>query len=307
MDETSVAFAYVGVKGTVLTPRTATQFNSVNAENIPIGDSRGHVTWCCFVSSIFAVQALLPQVIISSKRNFSQRLYAFACQNKRDNVHIWVEESGWVSQALFDRLLRVLHRSLSSVRHLYQLILVVDVARCHICLDIARRAHMLNIILVFIPAKLTWLLQPLDTHVFAMVKRYLKNALTAARAEADHGRLNNEQWLCVVLATIDFFLQHDFSSAFVKNGLAGTQLWLRDNITLLLEGQDAVCGFVLPSLSDLEFLMALQPAPYYDFLLAPLDDQLRMEAEDRALHLPALRNIVLIVPPLQPAAQADLM
>jgi hypothetical protein len=42
--------------------------------------------------------------------------------------------------------------------------------------SVARRAAELGIWLVFVPAKLTFLLQPIDEHIFALYKRFLSKA-----------------------------------------------------------------------------------------------------------------------------------
>ena len=59
-----------------------------------------------------------------------------------------------------------------------QLILILDAATIHLSGTFRRRALSLGVRLVFIPAGLTWLLQPLDTHVFAALKRDIRTRLT---------------------------------------------------------------------------------------------------------------------------------
>ena len=55
----------------------------------------------------------------------------------------------------------------------HQVVLLLDTASAHICPKFLRAASRKGIVVQYIPAKLTWLLQPLDTHVFARFKQFL--------------------------------------------------------------------------------------------------------------------------------------
>ena len=55
----------------------------------------------------------------------------------------------------------------------HQVVLLLGTASVHVCPKFFRAASRKGIMVQYIPAKLTWLLQPLDTRVFARFKRYL--------------------------------------------------------------------------------------------------------------------------------------
>jgi hypothetical protein len=72
---------------------------------------------------------------------------------------------------------------------------------------------------VVVPAKLTWLLQPCDTHVFAHYKRYLRHAHQESQGGAPDGRVTTTQWLRLIVRTIIHVLEStDWSKAFEEDG-----------------------------------------------------------------------------------------
>ena len=296
MDETTMYFAYASMKGTVLTPAIAKQYSSAAThENISLADTHSRVTWCAFLCNVHAVQTLLPQIILASKKNVSGRLYTYTMQNKPPNIHLWIEDSAWMNLSLFDKMLRLLVRCLSSVAEQYSLILLVDVARCHFGIDIARRALQLGIQLMVVPARLTWLLQPLDTHVFATVKRFMKNALTAARTTTALGRLSPQEWLVVVLETIRWFCVQNFAASFRCNGLEGSQASVRKTILDVLEIENVDCGSSLPDPDELAFYMGCSVLPYHSFLFAQADVDMSAMATEISDALPPLQQFATVV------------
>ena len=71
--------------------------------------------------------------------------------------------------------------------------LVMDAASQHLAADVVAHAARRHIMILLLPARLTWLLQPLDTHVFAPPKRVAaQQATQAAHAE---GILAPTEWV----------------------------------------------------------------------------------------------------------------
>jgi len=69
------------------------------------------------------------------------------------------------------RCLELLSHALQSVSAQLQIVVLLDTARAHLGLEVARRDAELHIWLIIISAGLTWLLQPLDVCIFASFKR----------------------------------------------------------------------------------------------------------------------------------------
>ena len=75
------------------------------------------------------------------------------------------------------------------------IVLVLDCAPQHLADNVVNHARRLRIVLLYVPARLTWLLQPLDTHVFACLKRRLHALQLEARCESVDGVLLGTHWL----------------------------------------------------------------------------------------------------------------
>ena len=56
----------------------------------------------------------------------------------------------------------------------WQPVLVMDACRLHLHRSLAEACLREGVWLVIVPARLTWLLQPLDTHAFQPYKHFLR-------------------------------------------------------------------------------------------------------------------------------------
>ena len=87
------------------------------------------------------------------------------------NFHLWKLQSAWTSHAIMCRVLNTIAKSVAPYMASHHVVLVLDVAKQHIHQSLVVLAGRLDIQLVYIQSKLTWLLQPCDTHAFAQLKR----------------------------------------------------------------------------------------------------------------------------------------
>ena len=161
------------------------------------------------------VQPLLPQVLIGNESTFHagemEELVA-ACP---PNVHLIRQRSAWNNTETQKRVLRLLAAALreherTAVRpgmKRWQPVLLLDACRLHIHPSVAKSAAALGIWLVVVPARLTWLLQPLDTHVFQRYKEYFRSAYQRARLQTPDGQLSVSQFLGAFCQTIQHLVQ----------------------------------------------------------------------------------------------------
>ena len=137
------------------------------------------------VCSHDALQAVLPQVrLIQSKDGTvpsRQVLEAYAHAGQPQVARHG--GSGWASRAVLGWWMTALKKAVKSVRPQAQIILVWDAAGTHLSNDVLLAAKRRGIRVVFIPAKMTWKLQPLDTDVFSSLKNHLRHMEFSARAE----------------------------------------------------------------------------------------------------------------------------
>ena len=128
----------------------------------------------------------------------------------------------------------------------------------HVVDSVTTLAHELNIFLLYIPAKLTWRLQPLDAYVFQSYKNNLRAAYTTARCEsASHlGVLSKAKWLsCVFEACVRTFANKGFAKAFAQTGLISSQESLSKRISLFVEAESfSPYTPTVPPSEDLQFM-----------------------------------------------------
>lgn len=97
--------------------------------------------------------------------------------------------TGWVGASVLRWWLPALRRAVTTERPGARILLVWDCAPTHISAEVLEVAKRLGIRVVLIPCKMTWRLQPLDTHVFSRLKHCMRTLEFAARAHAPRGTL----------------------------------------------------------------------------------------------------------------------
>ena len=102
--------------------------------------------------------------------------------------------------------MQMIHWSLRHVRSQYQILIMLDVLAVHFGEDLLRCMDSLSFKYMFIPAKLTWLIQPCDTHCFALYKRFLK--LLILRYKARHHHQTIPTVLVWLMQMIHWSLRH---------------------------------------------------------------------------------------------------
>lgn len=130
------------------------------------------------VASDDIVQAVLPQVRLPRARPGAgpSRAVVQAYSAARAPLLTLHGTGGWVTSAVMKWYMGRLARAVRSVRPDHRVVLVLDCCPAHLASETIKAAAVHNIDLMFIPARLTWLLQPLDTHVFAVLKRTMRQA-----------------------------------------------------------------------------------------------------------------------------------
>jgi len=83
----------------------------------------------------------------------------------------------------------------------------MDAAPVHLASNVLRACAERSVHVIVVPAQMTWLLQPLDTHAFRLYKATCMRAFQTARTRADTGHLTVAAFLQVVYCTIREVLQ----------------------------------------------------------------------------------------------------
>ena len=170
------------------------------AENVgdvaSLGERRSHMTLLASITHDAEVQPRLPQVLIGNEHQLSVALMR-NLPARPENMHVWRCKSAWNSHALMRKYISLLASSLGSVLTDRSVILILDVAPCHIHPTILAHAHRCGIRLCYIPASMTAELQPCDTHLFARFKAAFKEVWRREKAVSAGGSITVRQWVHV--------------------------------------------------------------------------------------------------------------
>lgn len=152
---------------------------SGNAATSEIRRERGlrRVSLMASVCSHGDVQKVLPQIRLPfspAGRVPSRRVMDDYAAAGSPQI-AWHGSAGWVARPSLIWYLKIMAAAVRRARPGAEILLVWDACRTHLCGDVLAVARRLRIGIVFIPARLTWALQPLDTHVFAVLKKRIRD------------------------------------------------------------------------------------------------------------------------------------
>ena len=214
--------------------------------------SRGSFTILAWISSIPEIQKELAQFFIVSKKLMNQRTFAALQPLLQERTHLWRLDSAWLDSQVFIACLKELSKSLQRWRERYNFVIVLDCASIHTSDNVLRAARILRLPLVFFPRNSTWLLQPLDTHVFRTLKSKIRSLQRAEALSRRCFRMNlNETVRHSILAVQEVVNQRDWSRAFNHNGVTDHQQSVGSRLRKILQySEPFAIGSSRPSDAD---------------------------------------------------------
>ena len=152
-------------------------------------------------------------------------------------VEAWHGTSGFATcQAVKLWMTRVRAR-VRLARPRARLAFVIDVCSTHRAMEVLVRARRLKVAVIFVPAKMTWLLQPLDSHVFAVLKRRLRRSLILYRTNAVNPLLDMGSCMTLCGDAIQTTLaRHNWSRVMLGSGLMQGPRSLRQSLLDMVAG-----------------------------------------------------------------------
>ena len=192
---------------------------------------RGCVTHVAVICDRPEIQTHLPHVLIGNKsilpayiqREIEPRLFR--------NVFLVRRQSAWVDAAYMVKIISLLGTILRPFLSEYQPVLLMDALGAHIAEVVFKAAARFGIWVLIVPAKLTWLLQPADTHLFYKYKMRVKRCFTEAMARSPTGMLDLRDVILAINHAVRHVCQaHDWSKAFDENGFGQHQRLVRRSI-----------------------------------------------------------------------------
>ena len=228
---------------------------------------RGCVTHVAVICDRPEIQTHLPHVLIGNESILPVYIQREIEPRLLRNVFLVRRKSAWVDTAYMVKIIELLGTILRPFLGEYQPVLLMDALNAHIAEPVFKAAARFGIWVLIVPAKLTWLLQPADTHVFYKYKMRLKRCCTEAMARSPTGVLDFRDVLLAVNHAVRHVCQaHDWSKAFNQNGFGQHQRLVRRSII-------EAAGFTTPvsvpaTLPNLAQFRSIWPAGHGD---VPLD------------------------------------
>ena len=231
LDETSVCMWQGAGKGTLFHSRKRHGPRDEPVQVASRQQRRLCMTHVAIICDDPAIQPLLPQFFIGNQKVFPKREWGAVQASCPSNVVLVRQQSSWNNTKLFtiivNRLGVVLRPFLCSV----QPVLLMDTCRLHFAKPAVAACFSASIWPVFVPAKMTWLLQPCDTHLFADYKRQLRCSYQAARAKTARGNLNIVEFMSCLYTVLRSVLQgHRWSLAFDRDGFGSSQAEVSNSV-----------------------------------------------------------------------------
>ena len=239
MDETACRLFYESKPGILATRAIAqSAAKGLVSQQVKKGNTRASLSLVALLCDDTSIQPKLPQFLIGNEHILPEPL---AGQMRADgtlpsNVRVWRHKSAWVND---DKLADIaLHwaRALAEFRDSHQPILLLDACPAHLGQRFLMACRRYNIWVLFVPARMTWLLQPADTHCFAMLKRLIRREYHLELICSSSGIVNVRRILEIILQGIRQVMQgHKWAPAFAGNGWQYKQPHLRQKILRMLE------------------------------------------------------------------------
>ena len=173
------------------------------------GAQRRFLTYVAIVCDVPHIQKVLPQFVIANERTIPAPLLGHLRSRSPSNVHLLRERTAWVTTAIMCMIARAVSAALTPFRAGYPPIFSVDACKAHLAPAVFTACAAAKLWPLLVPARMTWLLQPLDTHVLSLFKAALQQAFQAARIRAADGRVDLSDLLTSVYAATQLVLKHN--------------------------------------------------------------------------------------------------
>ena len=254
LDETSVLFWYGHQRGWVSTKkrlkrrgrRTPTAFATLSTQ-------RKAVTHVGLVCDDEALQRLLPQYIIVNEKTMTSGEAEAIRGSLPGPIRLLRLQSAWNTEDVLLILLRDLHLVLEPHAEELHVLLLWGTVAFHWNDRLLKACERYNFELILIPALLTHVLQPLDTHCFAHFKNFLRQEYRRVQLEQEAAVVGASEWMQILVRAIERVLNgRSWRRAFDETGYGASQARLSDYVLKELElSQTPAVGSAPPTVDDL--------------------------------------------------------
>ncbi len=203
-----------------------------------------------------SLQPGLPQIRLprgragAVPRAVTSAMYAHA----RHPQEAWHGTDGNMTVVVMKMWLSKIKAAIHAWKSNARIVIVFDVCRQHVHTDVLRYARRLGLEILLIPAKLTWLLQPLDTHCFAQLKRVIRDLTLERSMRSSTGWCSRRETIqCHGEAIRQVLCLSKWTHACRSTGMDGCLDNLRQNIRFAVHGCDLSPRF--PSETEMQEIL----------------------------------------------------
>ena len=192
MDETACSCFYEASEGVLASePIALAARRGLLAQNATRGQTRSNLSLVALLCEDTSIQAELPQYIIGNEHVLPAAVVAELRAEGAllPNVRLVRRKSAWVNDGVLAVIARHWGEVLARHAGTRQPILLLDSCNAHLGRKFLAACSRWKIWVVYVPARLTWLVQPADTHCFALFKACLRKAFHEALLRNEDGKV----------------------------------------------------------------------------------------------------------------------
>ena len=207
MDETGVSNVTASKHGVII----GRQRRHVPAESQGAKRARSSkITLMAAMCSPCDVQPHLPQVLLPRYKKGADAPASFkeVWASVGAPLQAWHATPGYNESPIMIQWMTQLRAAIRQVDRKLWILLVLDCSVVHICQRVLKHAARLGLLILIVPARLTWMIQPLDTHVFVNLKRHLPHGVVRAEMAAPSGEILMPQRIALIGEAVQRCLVH---------------------------------------------------------------------------------------------------
>ena len=194
-----------------------------------------HVAMIC---NIPPLQPLLPQVLFVGAAALTKAQCVTLQSELPHNVYLKRMPKGWNNADEHKVIIQLLGLILAEHND-FKAILIFDAAPLHLAPKVLDAIRTAGLLFLLVPAKLTWLLQPLDRFVFFKFKLHLRQKFAEALLDGSLTVEKVPRMIRLVVHAIRHVLQKEsWEPAFKRTGMWGNQSALSSSIKRDLQYQE---------------------------------------------------------------------
>lgn len=217
LDETSVPVTFSSVKGTVIVKDSLGKRLARPVQKMVASDKRTYFTHVAMICNDPVVQKLLPQVLFVGAKDLTIPEFDALQTDLPPNVFIRKQHKGWNNADQHAVIIRIIGMVLAPLLETVQPILTFDAVPLHIGPEMLTAIAIAGLWYIVIPARMTALLQPCDTHAFARYKRFLRKEWCGPQSVTTSRMFHMIK--LVIRAIKDVLEENSWKKAFDANGL----------------------------------------------------------------------------------------